>query len=159
LSRRLLAVTLTLLVIGAIVVAVRQPVPKPIPPSDADTPQACVNRMLAAEENGDPVAYLDCISGEYRVETEARWSKRTSAEKTAELQGLSAGLVGRTLNDVQLDDPNHARLVLERVSQDYIERQQILLSRESSRWKITRIGEPQRHRPSIRYGTPVTNDP
>ena len=114
-SRRLLLVPIALLVLGAVLVVARTPrvESRPEPQAD-DSPEACVNRLLAAEERGDARAYLDCFAPLPRAELETVWQGRSPAEIAAELRRQSAGLVGRAVTDVKFTDPDHARLVLHR---------------------------------------------
>jgi hypothetical protein len=148
--------TATALILGAAVYAVRGPRATLRPAAVADdTPAACIARLLSAEERGDARDYLDCFAAGERENLETLWQGRSDSQRAAELQSRFAGLVGRALTDLAFPDPDHAALILERISKDHIERQQMTLVRTDSQWQIATLSTSDWKTPAIPYGTPV----
>lgn len=156
LQHRLLIVPLAAALLGAAVFASLRPRFEPQPVSAADdSPEACVGRLLAAEERGDSAAYLDCFILPQREKLAALWRGRSPSQIAAELRDQSAGMVGRALTELSLADPDHARLVLERIGKDHTRRQEVSLSRERGTWRIAELAAADWQTPPIPYGTPV----
>jgi hypothetical protein len=154
--RHLLILPFALSIIGVCVVIARVPrVESAAAPIDGDTPEACVARLLSAEQRGDPRACLDCFTFSQRAKFEVVWQGRSQARIAAELQNQSAGLVGCAVTDVSFADPGHAGLVLERIHKDHTRRQQVALVCDKGRWLVADLAEPQHQTPAIPYGTPV----
>jgi hypothetical protein len=154
--RHLLTLPAALLILGAAVFIARTPrVESRATPVEDDSPEACVARLLAAEQRGDMRGYLDCFALPRRTELETLWQGRSQTEIAAELRDQCAGLVGRAVTDVKLSDPDHARLVLERIHKDHTTRQPVTFVRDAGRWRIADLSAPDRHTPSVAYGTPV----
>ncbi len=155
-SRRLLILPAALLLLGAAVGLARRPRAESQRerPMD-DTPEACISRLLAAEERGDSRAYLECFVPPRRGKVETAWQGRSPAEVAAELHSQSAGLVGRVVTDLEFSDPHHAGLTLERIHKDHTRRQHVELACEGGPWQIVDLSTPDSQTPAIPYGTPV----
>ena len=153
---RLLLVPLAAALLAAAVFASRglRLAPQPAVAAE-DSPAACIDRLLAAEERGDSHAYLDCLAVPEREQLEALWKGRSPSQIAAELREQSTGMVGRVLTDLSLPDADHARLVLERISKDHTRRQTVSLSREAGTWRVAELSTSDWQTPAIPYGTPV----
>jgi hypothetical protein len=155
-SRHLLILPAALLILGVCAVIARTPrVESAATTREGDTPEGCISRLLAAEQRGDMRAYLDCFTLTQRAKFEAHWQRRSQTQIAAELRNPSAGLVGRAVTDVTFADPEHARLVLERIHKDHTRRQQVILIRDNGHWLVADLAAPEHQTPAIPYGTPV----
>jgi hypothetical protein len=155
-SRRLLILPAAVLILGAAVFIARTPRVelRSAAPAD-DSPEACVARLIGAEQRGDSRAYLDCFAPSRRTKLETLWQGRLQSHIAAELRDQPATLVGRAVTDVTFTDVDHAKLVLERIHKDHTRRQEIKLVRDAGRWQIAELSTPDRQTPAIPYGTPV----
>jgi hypothetical protein len=154
--RHVLTLPAALLIVGAAVFIARIPrVESRATPVEDDSPEACVARLLSAEQRGDVRGYLDCFALPRRTELETLWQGRSQSEIAPELRDQSAGLVGRAVTDVKLSDPDHARLVLEWIHKDHTTRQSVTLVCDGGRWQIADLSAAEHQAPSVPYGTPV----
>lgn len=120
-----------------------------------DFPQACLSRLLAAEQKGDPAAYLACFEGSQRDRLRVLWTGRSESDVSAELQKRSVGLVGHSIGEIDFPVPDRACVMLERITKDHHERQRVELLRQNGRWTIAELSTPDWSTPVIPYGTPV----
>lgn len=155
-QHRILLIVVALLIVGALLFAVRTAgVESHSAPQADDSPEACIARLLSAEERGDSRAYLECFTDPQQRKLEITWQGRAPSQIATELRSQFAGLVGRATTDLKFADPDHAGLVLERIKEDHTERQQVILIREGGRWQIESLSKPDWQAPAIPYGTPV----
>jgi hypothetical protein len=154
--RRVLILASVLLILGGAVFITRTPrvESRSATPPD-DSPEACIARLLAAEQRGDSHAYLDCFMLPRRKDLETLWQGRSQSQIAAELQRQSAGMVGRAVTDLTFADPDRGRLVLERIHKDHTRRQRVALVRDKGRWQIADLSTPDRQIPAVPFGTPV----
>ena len=152
--RHLLLLPLALLIAIASLLAVRSSGIEPQYEHLADdTPDACITRLLSAEEHGDAKAYLDCFTRAEREKLEANW--RDPSQLASNLSGRKTGVVGCALTGLELIDANQAELVIERISDDHVTRQPVSLIQNGGRWFVANLSTPERHEPAIPYGTSV----
>jgi hypothetical protein len=158
-QRRLLGVTMAILIMGCVVAigVLNRPVEstRVTPIASSDSPEAAIAQMQAAQERSDVSAYLDCFSVAERESLEKQWDGISPSQIESELRHRSVGVMGRATANVKLIDANHAELVLESIRHDSVDRQSVTLRRETNRWKITSISSIDRTIPKIPYGTPV----
>src|SRR5262249_50179682 len=62
-----------------------------LPTAAADSPEACVRRMLAAERRGHLTEYLACFCDLERHKVQAAWEGRSEASIRTELQAGAGG--------------------------------------------------------------------
>ena len=75
-SRHLLILPAALLILGVCVVIARTPrVESAATPIEGDAPEACISRLLAAEQRGDSQSYLDCFTLSQRADLEMVWQE------------------------------------------------------------------------------------
>jgi hypothetical protein len=156
LSSRALIIPAALLILGACIVIAHPPtVESRLAMPEDDSPEACVARLLAAEQRGDVRAFLDCFAPSRRTKLETLWQGRSQSRIAAEVQSQSVGMVGRAVTEVTFPDPDHARLVLERIHKEHTLRQRIEFVRTDGHWQIADLSAPEHETPAIPYGTPV----
>jgi len=154
-SRHLLILP-ALLIVGACAVIARMPrVESAAAPIEGDTPEACISRLLVAEQRGGAREYLDCFTASQRATLEALWQERSQSQIVADLQSQSVGLVGCAVTDITFAGPDYARLVVERIYKDHTRRQHVALMRDRGGWQIAELDTPEHQTPPIPYGTPV----
>lgn len=158
--KRFVAGLITLLVLGAIVWHGRgTPTPPPTAPSnaEADTPEACLERMFAAARRGDVAAYLACFTGSELDRLQRERAGRPTEAFARSLQDAVADLKGRAVfrNDTAETNTDSASYTIDRVYESRTERQRYQLTRQSGTWYIQSVATASPFQPEKAYGSPV----
>ena len=128
----------------------------------ADTPEACLERMVQAMNDGNVALYLDSFTGELRQRLEST-AKEQTYKRFARYLGESAEPIkGQAIlrHKTEHAGADRVRMVVERV---YAERQweyqTYRLRNQAGVWRIYQIDPAQLFDPPVPYGTPVFPQP
>ena len=125
------------------------------------TPDACIDQMFRAAQEGDVDAYLDCFAGQERVRLDQQLSGQSRETFASSLQAAVAGLTGRAILTDGPDDPqaDWVERKVDRVYPSRNEQQTYRLQRQGTLWRITRVEDARAFQPETAYGTPVFEVP
>lgn len=162
--KRIVAGLLTLLLLGAVLWFGRgaSTPPDQTPATAAsDTPEACIERMFAAAQQGEVPAYLNCFAGPERDRLERELAGQPPQAFARSLQDAVAGLKGRAVfrNEAPDTAADSASYTIDRVYESRTERQRYQLTRQSGIWRIQSVATANPFQPAKAYGTPVYEAP
>jgi len=121
----------------------------------APTPEAAVNAMFDAAEQGDDEAYLALTGGQLERQLRGTRSQEGAEAFREDLRRSAAGIKGLGVSRAGDAPAGTVALDVEIVFRDRNERQRYLAARVDGGWVITAISVAATTRPSIPYGTPV----
>jgi hypothetical protein len=120
------------------------------------TPEAAVNAMFDAAKAGDDEAYLALTGGELERRLRAARSQAGAEAFRRDLRLSAKGVVGLAISRAGDAPSPGVALVVEIVFRDRNERQRYLAAPVDGGWQITAVSVAATTRPSIPYGTPVS---
>jgi hypothetical protein len=121
----------------------------------APEPQDTVYAMLNAARAGDVNAYLANFTGQMEAALRQSISETTEAGFAKYLKDSHDSLKGVAVSDPQPVTDTEAKVRVEYVYQDRNEAQTMVLEKNPSGWKISRVDGDERVKTLIPYGTPV----
>ncbi len=125
-------------------------------PGSTDAPEAVLDQLLQAMQQGDVAAYLACLTGEPRDAARRDVESRRGGEFGAELRRAAAEIKGQALLKTESRGPDEVYVLVDRVYEKRPwELQAYRLRRERGRWLIFAIEPARPHDPPVPYGTPV----
>jgi hypothetical protein len=139
------------------------------------TPEACLDRLFQAAQDGAVSVYLDCFAGPERQRLERELAGQPQAAFARTLVEASQQLKGRAVFPVRSSsdsspaspsgdpsrsaalsrDETRALFAVERIYANRLEKQLYHLIRESGVWRIHTVQAAEAYQPSQPYGTPV----
>ena len=122
----------------------------------AETPEDAVYKMLDTARAGDTNAYLDCFSGELRLQLSQVINETSASQFSKYLVEQNSAFTGVAVSVSENSNPGDARLRLEYVYPERNEVQDLYLRRDSEKWKIVKVAGSEQIKTLIPYGTRVT---
>jgi len=120
------------------------------------TPEDGVYKMLDAARTGDTQAYLDCFSGEMRMQL-AEAIKETSATQFSKyLVAQNSAFTGVAVSVAENPTPNNVRLRVEYVYAERNDVQDVYLRKDQDKWTIFKVAGSEQIKTLIPYGMRVT---
>lgn len=131
--------------------------------SDESTasPEACIEAMFKAMQEGDTTAYLSCftedLQGKLRSELGSRGEEEFAAYLRQQAEELKGWAIRRDMTEELGQD--QVRIVVERIYEGrQWERQGYRLKNASGEWRIYHIEPAELFEPPVPYGTPAFPD-
>jgi hypothetical protein len=156
-KKRLPAIVTALLIAGALFFfAARHRLKTAEPGLNATHPESTIWRMSDAARTGDVEAYLNCFDGELRRNLEKTGAEMGWQQFSLYLKRLNEGITGIAVSDLKLTGEAGANLRVEFVYRGKNEAQEHHLILRDGAWKIDRVGESERVKTQIPYGTDAT---
>jgi hypothetical protein len=148
---KLVAGAITATLIGAIMIASIQRSPRV-----AVAPEAVLEQMLQAMQQGDMAAYVACFTGELHDAALRNAETQPAGQFAGELRRAAAAIKGQAILKTESRGLDEVYVLVDRVySNRPWELQGYRLRRERDCWKIHAIDPAQPHDPPVPYGTPV----
>jgi len=156
-KKHLPALITVLLIAGVLAFFVARQRPRPAGASfNAADPEAAIWRMADAARAGDVRAYLNCFDGPLRQNLEKTAAEMGEQKFGEYLRRLNDEITGIAVSDLELTGEASARLRVEFVSRGKNEAQPHYLRLSDGGWKIERVGEAERIKTLVPYGTQAT---
>jgi hypothetical protein len=156
-KKRLPAIVTALLIAGALLFfAARHRLKTAEPGFNAAHPESTIWLMSDAARTGDVEAYLNCFDGELRRNLEKTGAEMGWQQFSLYLKRLNEGITGIAVSDLKLTGEAGANLRVEFVYRGKNEAQEHHLILRDGAWKIDRVGESERVKTQIPYGTDAT---
>ena len=157
---KLLAVAVTIMVVGVGTVFLRQDAnessePAITPAAEGSVLEQVITKMLTAAQSGNIEAYLDCFQGELRETLARRLDAIPQKTAATELRNTEKDLKNFVTTDTRTPADDEMILVLERSYSDFRKRHRVRLKRSNGNWAIVELTPLDRYAPKIPYGTPV----
>ena len=122
----------------------------------ADSPSAAVGSLLDATSAGDVSRYLDAFSGPLRDRLGREVADRGRGPFAGDLRAASAARKGLVVFAPEAGgDPGEARVTVESVYPDRIERQTFTVNDAGAGWTITGLEVARGRRPREAFGSPA----
>jgi len=125
---------------------------------EADTPEACIDRMYEAMQQGDVDAYLACYTGKLRKQLDNTVLEQGKEQFAEYLRRTAAPMKGRAIlhHKTEWSGKNKVRIVVDRVYEDRLwEYQAYRLKKEPDGWRIYAVEPAEPHEPPVPWGTPA----
>jgi hypothetical protein len=121
-----------------------------------ETPEDAVYKMLDAARAGDTKTYLDCFSGELRLQLSQVIKETSTIQFAKYLVAQNSAFTGVAVSVTANPSPADARLRVEYVYPERNEIQTVYLRRDEAKWKIFLVTGSEQIKTLIPYGTRVT---
>jgi len=118
-------------------------------------PQDTIYAMLAAARSGDVQSYLAAYTGEIAASLRQNAGESGPAAFRKYLQESSIDVKGIALSDAERITDTEAKVRMQFIFADRQEGQPVYLRKTPQGWRISGIGDQERIKVLVPYGTPV----